>query len=153
MTIDDFVNTDMVAEMLNILGVQIPNSSPHISEQGNINTFDPRLFSTQLAEEEEEKRRKFGSGQIVGSQILQGLTPSDLRALVRSEDELSQTRNWERLAPSQDRSLTGLHRSPSYGDVLLQAWEERYGAEREAGWQLITKYCTQKWHLNVPEKK
>ena len=82
MTIDDFVNTDMVAEMLNILGVQIPNSSPHISEQGNINTFDPRLFFTQLAEEEEEKRRKFGSGQIVGSQILQGLTPSDLRALL-----------------------------------------------------------------------
>ena len=153
LAIDDFVNTAMVAEMLNILGVQIPNSSPNISEQDDIITLDPRLYSNQLSQEEEEKLRRFISGEIVGRNILQRLTPSDLRVLIRCEEELSQTRHWSRLAPSQDTILTDLHPCPSYHDVLLQAWEDRHAGDREEGRRAITEYCQEKWHLNVPEKK
>ena len=153
MAIDDFVNTAMVAEMLNILGVQIPNSSPNISEQDDIITHDPRLYSSQVSPEEEEKLGRFRSGEIVGRNILQRLTPSDLRVLIRCEEELSQSRHWARLAPSQERILVDLHPSPSYQDVLLQAWEQRYAADREEGRRSIREYCEEKRHLEVPEKK
>ena len=145
--IDDFVNRDMVAEMLNILGLQIPNSSPNISDQDNINTFDPRLFCSQLSEEEEDKLRRFSSGEIVLGNILELLTACDVRTILRAEEELSQARHWDRLSPGQ------LPASPSYQDVLLAAWELRYSADREAGRSVLTEFCNQKRHLQVPEQQ
>ena len=148
--IDDFVNRDMVAEMLNILGVQIPNSSPNISDQPHhINTFDPRLFSSQLSEEEEDKLRRFSSGEIVPGNILDLLTGCDVRTILRAEEELGQARHWDRLSPCQVPALP----CPSYHDVLLAAWELRYAADREAGRSVLTEFCQQKWHLQVPEQK
>ena len=145
--IDDFVNRDMVAEMLNILGVQIPNISdqpPH-----HINTFDPRLYSSQLSQEEEDKLRRFSSGEIVPGNILDLLTGSDVRTILRAEEELAQARHWDRLSPGQVPALA----SPSYQDVLLAAWELRFAADREAGRSVLTEFCNQKRHLQVPEQQ
>ena len=145
--IDDFVNRDMVAEMLNILGLQIPNSSPNISDQNSINTFDPRLFSSQLTEEEEEKVRRFSSGEAGRANILEVLTGCDVRTLLRAEESVEQARHWDRLSPSQVPVLP----SPSYYDALLTAWEVRYAADREAGRAVLAQLCQQELHLQVPE--
>ena len=110
--IDDFVNRDMVADMFNILGLQIPNSSPNISEQHDINTFDHRLFCSQLSEEEEDKQRRFNSGEIERRNLLASLTSSDVRTILRAEEEVSQAKHWERLSPSEDLALP----APSYYD-------------------------------------
>ena len=147
--IDDFVNRDMVAEMLNILGVQIPNSAPNISDHHHINTFDPRLFSSQLSEEEEDKQRRFHSGEIGLSNILDLLTGCDVRTLLRAEEELGEAGHWDRLSPSQVPAPA----SPSYQDVLLAAWELRYSADREEGRGVLTELCSQKLHLEVPEQQ
>ena len=150
--IDDFVNRDMVAEMLNILGVQIPNSSPNISDQQpHINTFDPRLFSSQLSEEEEDKLRRFSRGEIGPGNILDQLTGCDVRTILRAEEELAQARHWDRLSPCQVPALSLA--SPSYQDVLLAAWERRYTADREAGRCILAEFCQQKWHLQVPDQQ
>ena len=145
--IDDFVNRDMVAEMLNILGVQIPNSAPNISDHHHINTFDPRIFSSQLSEEEEDKQRRFHSGEIGLSNILDLLTGWDVRTLLRAEDELGEAGHWDRLSPSQLPVLP----SPSYYDTLLAAWELRYAADREEGRAVLTQLCHQELHLQIPE--
>ena len=147
--IDDFVNRDMVADMFNILGVHIPNSSPNISEQSDINTFDHRLFSRQLSEQEEEKLRRFSSGEIEGRNLVGSLTCGDVRTIIRAEEELSQARHWDRLSPALGLALP----SPSYYDELLAAWEHRYAADREAGLSLLVEFCNQKWHLEVPEQQ
>ena len=148
--IDDFVNRDMVAEMLNILGVQIPNSSPNISDQkAHINTFDPRLFCSQLSQEEEDKVRRFSSGEIVLDNILDQLTGCDVRTILRAEEEFGQARHWDRLSPCQVLSLA----SPSYHDVLLTAWELRHAADRETGRSILAEFCQEKWHLQVPEQQ
>merc|ERR1712029_220325 len=59
--------------------------------------------------------------------ILDDLTPCDIRVLVHSEEELSQTRTFERIFP-RDETCHYLDLMPSnnYYDVLLSAWEQRY---------------------------
>ena len=147
--IDDFVTRDMVAEMLNILGVHIPNSSPNISEQPDTNTFDHRLYSRQLSEQEQDKLGRWSSGEIRRGNLLASLTGCDVRTIARAEEELSQAKHWDRLCPAPDLTLP----SPSYYDELLAVWEQRYAEDRQAGRSLLTELCNQKWHLQVPEKQ
>ena len=80
-------------------------------------------------EREEGKERK--------ETDLNSLTDGEVSALMVAEDELSQTRHWERIFPT---SSTGLYSqfwsSESHYDGLLQAWETKYGgceAAREQG--------------------
>ena len=89
-----------------------------------------RLWEEQgELEREEGKERK--------ETDLNSLTDGEVSALMTAEDELSQTRHWERIFPT---SSTGLYSqfwsSESHYDGLLQAWETKYGgseAAREQG--------------------
>ena len=83
------------------------------------------------------------------------LTPCDVRVLVHSEEELSQTRTFERIFPRDDTChYLDLMPSNNYYDVLLSAWEQSYGGgQREEGLQRLRSLTQQKRHLEVPKSE
>ena len=90
--------------------------------------------------------------------FLDDLTPCDIRVLVHSEEELSQTRTFERIFPRDDTCpYLDLMPSHNYYDVLLAAWEQRHGGgdggRREEGLQRLRGLTQQKRHLEVPKSE
>jgi len=86
--------------------------------------------------------------------ILDTLTPCDIRVLVHSEDELTQTETFERIFPSMHTApyLTYMNR-PSYYDLLLAAWEEKYADCPGEGLYRLHDECVAGKHLNVPDSE
>lgn len=81
------------------------------------------------------------------------LTPDDVRCLMIGEDELARSAPLERIFPTANTHK--YHRfieHPRYYNRLLDAWENRYGAEgrRDDGIALLRKFCQNKIHLCVP---
>ena len=68
-----------------------------------------------------------------GGDILEELTPSDVRVLVHSEEELSQCETFERIFPTPDTGHYLQYIDTNYYDLLLMAWERRYAKDRLAG--------------------
>ena len=64
----------------------------------------------------------------------QNLKSDDLRLLIRTEEELSQTKGSVRLLPSNKNSkYLEYFEEPSYSDQFLAAWEKKYCDNREKG--------------------
>ena len=82
------------------------------------------------------------------------LTPCDVRVLIHSEEELSQTRTFERIFPRPDTEpYLDFMASNNYYDLLLAAWEQRHGEDsegREAGRRRLRELTSAKRHLEVP---
>ena len=83
---------------------------------------------------------------------IDNLSPCDVRVLIHSEEELTQTRTFERIFPRPDTShYLGLMSTDNYYDLLLAAWEDRYGGEdRSEGRRVLQKLAEDKVHLVVP---
>ena len=149
--------------MLNIVGIHVPAAiackyNKKIAKCLDLDhfqikniAFDEKLYTKRKLDEELQKEAEFEEADDID--ILDNLTPSDVRLLIKTEDELSQTRNWTRLVPSSPGSpclpLT-------FSDCLLQAWELRYGgsAEKRAeGRDRLRALCEAKHHLVVNNSK
>lgn len=66
--------------------------------------------------------------------ILSTLTPDDVRHLIQSEDELTQSGDMERIFPTPEtHKYLGFLAGPRYYNRLFDAWETRYGRNREPG--------------------
>ena len=153
----------MIPEMFNIVGFHIPHErSLSQNLQGlenNKKHHDSRIYSSLKTKEEDEKIDKimndFEKNECHLENILEQLLPSEVRIILRSEDELSQTRSWTRIFPvSNTQHLLQFMSSPSYSDLLLAAWEGRFGTswkKREQGQELLRNLCQEKNHLKVPE--
>ena len=146
--------------MLNIVGIHVPVAiackyNKKIAKCLDLDhfqikniAFDEKLYTKRKVEEELKKE-----AELENLDILDNLTPGDVRLLIKTEDELSQTRNWTRLVPrSSESSCLPL----TYSDHLLQAWELRYGrsAEKRAeGRDRLRALCEAKHHLVVNNSK
>ena len=170
-TIDSFVNRPMVAEMFNIVGFHIPKEIGYkhnkvVKKKLNLAKFgisnigyDDKMYSKLKSEEDLIKLNKFTSNDLSHEKdienILDDLSPSDVRTIIRSEDEISQTESWTRIFPtSNTHPYLQFLSSPSYSDQLLDAWEDKFGTcqeEREKGVELLRNICEQKHHLKVPK--
>jgi hypothetical protein len=162
-TIDSLVNKPMLPEMFNIVGFHIPNerclSQNLQSLENNKKRHDNRIYSSLRTKEEDEKIEKIMNGfeknKCHLDNMLDQLLPSEVRIILRSEDELSQTKSWTRIFPSSNtHHLLQFMSSPSYSDLLLAAWEGRFGTgwkKREQGQELLKNLCQEKYHLTVPE--
>ena len=157
LAVDDFVNNEMVAEMFNILGFNIPNMSPHFSESPKEPNkyFDPNLYCCQLSEEELLKHEKFSNKQLTVANIVNNLTPADVRAVIRHEDASTQLKKWSRLMPSEDPAMYSLLPSPTYFDCLLHSWRLKNSETcmRNREMEKMFDFCDLRWHLKVPEKR
>ena len=137
----------MLTEVFNIIGLQLTSSLSLRQKEalrkywsGPVD-FDSRLYS----------REGLGSkpGGLAGDPIAEeNLTSSDLRILIQTEEELSQTKGFTRLLPSRRNSkylkyLEGIGEM----DLLLSSWEERYHQSREDGRQILSRLCSRGVHL------
>merc|ERR1711892_266507 len=162
--VDSHVNSSMLPEMFNLVGFHIPSevmtqNSQNSKNKENHVCLDNRLYSGLKSEEEKGKIEKFLSDfeprHSDSENILENLLPSDVRTILRSEDELSQTRVWTRIFPTPStQHLLQFVSPPSYCDLLLTAWEEKFGTclkKREEGQEVLRNLCNQMHHLQVPE--
>ena len=147
-TIDSFVNRPMVAEMFNIVGFHVSKdvackNQKAVSKKlgleklgiGNIG-FDEKMYSKIKSDDDVNKQNKFMSDELSHEEyienILDDISPSDARTIIRSEDELSQTVSWTRIFPTPStHPYLQFLTSPSYPDQLLHAWEGEYGTSQE----------------------
>ena len=138
----------MLTEMLNIVGFHVTAKLTQrqrsiISKKYNISSnlleFDSRLYKPQSTD-------RMHSHLIAEEE----LTGHDLRILIKSEEELSQAKGFQRLLPNKDTSkyLKYLD-EPNYNDKLLSFWEEKYGDKREEGKLAIERLCKQGIHYNL----
>ena len=149
--------------MLNIVGIHVPAAiackyNKKIVKCLDLDHFgiknvalDEKLYTKRKLEEELDKEKNSEKNL----DILDDLTPSDVRLLIKTEDELSQTRNWTRLVPSSSSSLS-LCLPRTYSDRLLQAWEIRHGRGEESrseGRDRLRALCETKHHLVVNTSK
>lgn len=83
-------------------------------------------------------------------QILDELTPTDVRTLIKAEEELRQCNLFKRLFPSRDSHnyFKYFYGGIPYYDKLLDAWEHHYhGAQRAKGIKRLKKLCSRGIHL------
>ena len=87
-------------------------------EEGKANSSDNGMWKVLMEE---------------GGDILEELTPCDVRVLVHSEEELSQCETFERIFPTPDTGHYLQYIDTNYYDLLLMAWERRYAKDRQTG--------------------
>jgi len=120
---------------------------------------DNKSCSASLSSTEPDNSDGGGGGGGGGSDwcptdILADLTPCDVRVLLQSEEELSQTETFERIFPTEKTSHYLQFTSCSnYYDNLLSSWEQKYGGAREEGIAILKQCCKQKIHLEVPQSE
>jgi hypothetical protein len=117
-------------------------------------TFDKRLYTGIVSKEEKAKHHNFNlvhdSRHKYIHDIIKTLTPSDLRQLITSEDELSQCRNFTRIFPTTtSHTYFAFIDGARYYNLLLDAWENAYHRDRAEGITRIQEMCKDKIHLQV----
>jgi len=89
---------------------------------------------------------------IGSTDILDNLTPCDVRVLINAEDELTQTETFERIFPTVNSAhYLGYMHSPSYYDLLLDAWEHKYCDSPGSGLARLLEESVKGTHLIVPD--
>jgi len=166
-TIDSHVKSPLVAEMFNIVGFHIPQSLAG-KHQSSILTklgwhhsrlqpigHDRRLYCKSTLEEDSAKQEEFSDldrDQYLDS-ILENLTPQDVRLLVHAEDELSQTKVFTRIWPTnQTHKYFRYFKSIPYSEKLMDAYEYFYADHRGEGVEYVSEYCEEKTHLKMPKQ-
>ena len=156
LAIDDFVTRDMVAEMFNILGFHLPNTTQYISDiQEPHRYFDPRLYCSELSSEDLEKVTKFTNKQVTVENITSiSFTPGDVRAIIRYEDANSQLKNWSTLLPSVDKEKFDMIPNPTYYDCLLFSWLLKgSNLKNYDRLERLIELCNVGWHLRIPDRR
>lgn len=139
--------------------------------------LDKRLHITQLSSEEIKKHNYFTSANVENREdvsfvllclqmcskcfdfflylqylerILEDLTSDDIRCLVLSEDEFARSSPLERIFPGPcSYAFLPYIDFPRYYNRLLDAWEYKYGKNRQAGIERLQKLCEAGVHLQV----
>jgi len=174
--LDKAVNRPMLAEMLKIIGYHIPreegksgNQRQFISEKfqlgpeygstGNASKYPIdhvyTIYSRVKIEEDVIKQKKDVFQELNVNRedyldaILKDLSPMDVRTLVKSEEELSQTKSFTRIFPrnKSHHYFKYYYAGIPYYDKLLDAWEHHFGHNRIKGIKYLRKYCNKAVHL------
>merc|ERR1719397_771572 len=166
-SLDLDVKSPLATEVFNMARYHIPNrlkakDQKDIAEKmgyENISSlcFDRRLYIKEISKAEKVKQevileRAAAAAELECGLLLDRLTPDDVRQLVVSEDELATSQRFTRIFPcaGSHQYFRFLER-PRYYNLLLSAWEQRYGGiNREAGRALLERLCLEKHHLKVP---
>nr|CAD7460643.1 unnamed protein product [Timema tahoe] len=160
--LDLAVKGPLVRDLMNIAGYQIPcklsqgqqeELSDRLGLNGNPLCFDRRLYTTALSRDERVKHseQQQNSREEYLDEILEELTPDDVRHLIQSEDELTQSGNFIRIFPTPDTyHYHEFFEAPRYYNMMLDAWETKYHKNRQEGINLLESLCSQRRHLVVP---
>uniref|UniRef100_A0A1B6DER8 Tubulin polyglutamylase TTLL4 n=1 Tax=Clastoptera arizonana TaxID=38151 RepID=A0A1B6DER8_9HEMI len=161
--LDLAVKGPLVKDLMNIAGYHIPNKLPtELQESLGLNLgvesglcYDRRLYTTGLSVSERRKHlnyQQFISRDDYLADILDNLTPDDVRHLVKYEDELTQIGNFQKVFPTTETySYHQFFEAPRYYNMLFDAWELKQHNNRLAGIQLLKSLCQEKVHLDVSQ--
>ncbi|XP_062706003.1 tubulin monoglutamylase TTLL4 isoform X3 [Aedes albopictus] len=162
-TLDAHVKGPLVKALLNTVMYQVPpriamaEQKEILAEQGLEGPlcYDKRIYVTALSKAERLKHNQYIQKDMARDEylnnILDELTPDDVRCLLLTEDELARSAPLERILPAPNsHRYVCFTEHPRYYNRLLDAWEHRYCHNRAEGIALLQSLCQQKIHLQVP---
>lgn len=162
--LDLHVKGPLIQAVLNTAMYQVP---PKLSDEDEVRilrefnlkgplTFDRRLYTMCLSAEETKKHNQFTNKSVESREdyldaILEELTPDDLRCLIVAEDELARSSPLERIFPGPESHVFLKYiEGARYYNRLLDAWETKFGKNRQRGITLLQNECAAGRHLLVP---
>ena len=158
----------MVAEAYSMARFHIPNnrlsdvaSRRVLTKLSMVNTtwldFNPILYSRSCSNRDKQKQNEIMKDfsrdpKEIYQKILADLTPDDVRCLIRYEDELALMSKFEQIFPSKYSSQYFKYFScQRYYNLLLHAWEWKYGKDRRRGIEILKNYTKTGFHLQYPK--
>lgn len=157
--LDVAVKGPLIRNVFNIAGYQLPACVPieEMEKLGQRYQLDPvcqdyRLHRTGLSYQERHKQSMYANLRNRGDylhDIIDDLTPDDVRHLITYEDELTQLDRFEKIFPTVDSHRYSQYFDvPRYYNMLLDAWETKYSdGSREEGICRLQKLCKTRYHL------
>lgn len=156
--LDIAVKGPMIKNVFNIVGYRLPGSLPkrEIKKLRSLYGYEdlvcqlPILDKLVLSNEEKQKQNLYINldREDYLDDILEDLTPDDVRCLIHHEDEITQTDKFERIFPAKHSShYLDLFDVPRYYNMLIDAWENKYEDDRDEGITLLRKLCREMMHL------
>ncbi|XP_076235037.1 tubulin monoglutamylase TTLL4 [Calliopsis andreniformis] len=152
------VKDQLAEDYLNLVGFHIPNvltdkelKMLRMMYKQNAFCFNGQLYSCGLSYEDRKKQFMFSkmtAREDYLKPILKFLTPSDVRVLIRHEDEVAQTGRFEKIFPTSNTyQYFKFFDEIRYYNLLLDAWEHEYANDRVEGIERLRKLCKKKRHL------
>uniref|UniRef100_A0A0K2T5Y2 ATP-grasp domain-containing protein n=1 Tax=Lepeophtheirus salmonis TaxID=72036 RepID=A0A0K2T5Y2_LEPSM len=156
--IDKQVNRPMMDELVRIVGFHIPAGSvspmrksliQHTLQNEEISSYNPNIYcridssiKKKIEFENKTERKKYLNN------ILENISSCDLRVLIKMEEERSQLCKFERVFPTPDtyKYFEYMEGVPYY-DKLVDAYELKYGNDRESGLNFIRSLCQRRIHI------
>lgn len=154
-----------MSDILNIVGFHIPIDKNIASD--NLHSelgrppvsrlfHDSRLYSISLSFNEKYKQYTYANKlkrEEYLDPILENLTPADVRMLVAYEDELDRLGAFEKIFPTRDTNkYLKYFEKCRYNDQLLDAWEYKYGEDRQKAIDILRPFCEKGTHLRTFRK-
>ena len=148
-TLDRHVNEPMIAEMFSIVGY---NFTGHLNEKKkrklkdhykleHINGFRPEYYATRT----EDKQENID----IENNFDEELKGSNLRVVLRAEEELECCKHFVRLFPPANEDKYSIYfEEITKKNKLLLKWENKYSHQRSKGRKLLEELCLQNLHLN-----
>ncbi|XP_022163960.1 uncharacterized protein LOC111029304 [Myzus persicae] len=161
--LDLAVKGPLVKDLMNMVGYHIPNKMSRSTHNNLLEMlgvksplcYDKRLYTFNLSDREKEKQEYFANVEsrieYIDS-ILEDLLPDDIRHLIIYEDELTQIGSFKKVFPTTKSFEYHQYFDGSrYYNMLFDAWECKYGNNREEGIAVLEKLCQLKIHLEVSD--
>uniref|UniRef100_A0A1A7XK55 Tubulin tyrosine ligase-like family, member 4 n=1 Tax=Iconisemion striatum TaxID=60296 RepID=A0A1A7XK55_9TELE len=155
--LDISIKGQMIRDLLNLAGFQIPQREKGISSCSDASSFTSReRTKPDLSADEKVKRAFFltqpSADQDLVSSLLDVLTSEDVHMLAETEDELSRRGEFERIFPSQSSSrYLRFFECPRYPNILLDQWEQKYWNNRTKCISLLKSLCEKGVHLGTSD--
>ncbi|KAI1299255.1 Tubulin polyglutamylase TTLL4 [Halotydeus destructor] len=154
-SLDTAVKGSLIKDMLNIVGYQLPSFLPEELSPSLIPPEWCQLDSFHLSQKLSliEREKRCHAIMDPNLNLLENLTPDDVRLLIETEDEMSRSGQFVRVFPTADTRTYLKYISPSslYYNRLLADWEETYAFRKHEGIELLQSLCEEKYHLRRDE--
>ena len=157
--LDIAIKGPLIRNVFNIAGYQVPaqmstREVSHLVKEHDVKRpvrMNPRMHKVALTEQEKQKQSLYtdlSSREDYLFDILEDLTPDDVRHLIAYEDELTQVGKFERVFPTTtSHEYFQFFDVQRYYNMLIDAWEDQYGDNRDKGIARLQKLCKTKFHL------
>lgn len=154
--LDSHVKGPLVQNLLSMVGYQLPNLPARIiakmEKLYNLDKicYDNKLFKMTLSQQEKKKQALYVNldREDYLEDILDNLTPDDVKQLISYEDELTQIDKFEKIFPTKSSHIyLDYFDVPRYYNLLFDTWETTYADNRDVGISRLQKLCQDKFHL------
>lgn len=160
--LDIAVKAPLIQSVFNIAGYQVPSKlsskvTEQISKKHDLDTVcqDYRLHRVSIGYAEKIKQSLYSHERREDylDDILEELTPDDVRHLITYEDELTQIESFEKIFPTEStHEYFEFFDVSRYYNMLFDAWETKYGGNRAKGILRLQQLCETKYHLSQSTK-